>query len=137
MNTRLLSLLGLVAALGGCATPFRAPGDVAHIALARVDSSAVLVDKIWLERDGGDLFVRGYVLRKLTATTTRATHLDAILFDASGRVLRTITVEFQPREIPTGARRVRSAAYRVPLDPLPTGTARIEIHAHDGLHVGG
>lgn len=60
-----LALLGL----GGCATAFRAPSEVAHIKLERVDSTMVAIDKIWLERKDGELAVKGYVQRQLGATT--------------------------------------------------------------------
>lgn len=59
--------------LAGCATPFRAPADVAHIVLERGDSSVVIVEKIWLERKQGPLVVKGYVLKRLNVTDTTQT----------------------------------------------------------------
>ncbi len=135
MKTSILLLLGAAGTLlAGCATPFRAPPDVAHLKLERVDSPVVRVEKIWLERKQGPLVVAGYVLKRLEATDTTQTHLDVTLYDATGRVLRSTVEHFEPRQIPRRYRRPDDAAYRVPLDPLPEGTVRIEVRAHEGTH---
>jgi len=131
---RLLPLACGLALLTGCATPFRAPADVAHLKLTRLDSPSVLIDKIWLERDAGALVVRGYVHRKLDATTTADTHLDVTLFDRDGKVLRVQTAAFTPGVISLHNRPPAAASYRVPLDPLPGTAAQVEVRAHDGAH---
>ncbi len=133
--TALVALAGVLA-LTGCVTPFRAPPDVAHIELRVADSSVVSVPKIWLERKkgGAPLVVRGYVNKSLDATDTTSTHLDVILYDGAGRVLRQTVEQFEPKQIPRRPRMPDSASYRVVLDPLPAGTARIEVRAHEGLH---
>ncbi len=120
--------------LAGCATPFRAPPDVAHIQLARVHSPVVEVEKIWLERKSGPLVVKGYVIKKLKAEDTTQTHLDVTLYGAAGEVLRTTVEHFEPRQILPRYRRHSDALYRVALDPLPAGTVRIEVRAHEGNH---
>lgn len=127
-------LLSVALALAGCATPFRAPPDVANVILERVDSPLVRVEKIWLERKNGPLVVTGYVIKRLETKDTTGTHLDVTLFDSSGRVLRTTVEHFEPRQIPRRHRMPDSATYRVVLDPLPDGTARIEVRAHEGAH---
>jgi hypothetical protein len=121
-------------ALAGCATPFRAPPDVAHIRLERADSPVVVVEKIWLERKEGPLVLKGYVLKRLEAEDTTRTHLDVTLYDAAGAVLRRTVEHFEPRQIPDRNRRPDDATYRVVLDPLPSGTVRIEVRAHEGKH---
>ena len=133
---KLLSpLFGIVLLLlAGCATPFRAPADVAHIILERGDSPVVRVDKIWLDREGGTLFVRGYVMKRLEADDTSRTHLDVTLYDATGRVLRSTVEHFEPRQIPRQIRRSALASYDVALDPLPEGVAKISVMAHEGPH---
>lgn len=128
----MLPLMAL--ALAGCATPFRAPLDVANIKLARFDSPLVSVEKIWLERKHGPLVVTGYVIKELSTEDTTGTHLDVTLFDAGGQVLRSTVEHFEPRQIPRRYRRPDYATYRVPLDPLPAGTDRIEVRAHEGAH---
>lgn len=120
--------------LAGCVTPFRAPPDVAQIKLERVDSPVVIVEKVWLERKGGPLALKGYVLKRLHADDTMQTHLDVTLFDASGRVLRTSVERFTPQRIVKRFRRQSYASYNVNLDPLPADTARIEVRAHEGAH---
>ncbi len=131
-----LLVLTSVLALTGCVTPFRAPPDVAHIELRVADSSVVTVPKIWLERKkgGGPLVIRGYVGKRIDATDTTGTHLDVILYDGAGLVLRQTVEQFEPRQIPRRRRMPDSASYRVVLDPLPAGTARIEVRAHEGPH---
>jgi len=133
--TAMLALAGVLA-LVGCVTPFRAPPDVSHIELRVADSSVVSVSKIWLERKkGGEpLVVRGYVNKSLEATDTTGTHLDVFLYDGAGRVLRQTVEQFEPRQIPRRRRMPDSASYRVGLEPLPAGTVRIEVRAHDGPH---
>lgn len=126
-------LLG-VAGLSGCATPFRAPPDVAHIKLERADSPVVVVEKIWLERKKGPLVVKGYIVKRLEAEDTTQTHLDVTLYDAAGAVLRSTVEHFEPRQITRRYRRPDYASYSVPLDPLPSGTVRVEVRAHEGNH---
>jgi hypothetical protein len=123
-----------VVGLVGCATPFRAPPDVAYIKLDRVDSPLVRVEKIWLERKKGPLVVTGYVIKRLDTEDTTGTHLDLTLYDAAGQVLRRTVERFEPQQIHRQWRRPAYATYRVTLDPLPTGTARIEVRAHEGAH---
>lgn len=120
--------------LAGCATPFRAPADVAHIVLERGDSPTVQVDKIWLERKKGPLVVKGYVLKHLEATDTTQTHLDVTLYDDTGRVLRSTVEHFEPRQIRRQHRGLSAASYSVTLDPLPAGTTRIAVRPHEGEH---
>jgi len=133
MNTKTMLLL-VALALAGCATPFRAPPDVAHIKLERTDSPVVVVEKIWLEREKGPLVVRGYIVKRLEAEDTTQTHLDVTLYDSAGAVLRRTVENFEPRQIPRRYRRHSDAAYRVVLDPLPAGTVLIEVRAHEGNH---
>ncbi len=134
MKTNLWLIILAAAALAGCATPFRAPPDVAHIKLDRVDSPVVVVEKIWLERKSGPLLLKGYVIKHLEATDTTHTHLDVTLFDAEGRVLRHTVEQFIPRQIERHLRRPSYASYSFALDPLPPATARIEVRAHEGSH---
>lgn len=124
------AILGLAA----CATPFRPPPDVAHIKLDRVDSPVVIVEKIWLERKAGPLVVTGLVTKRLEARDTTQTHMDVTLYNVAGQVLRSSVEHFEPRQIARQWKRPSDATYRVPLDPLPPGTVRIEVRAHEGVH---
>jgi hypothetical protein len=133
MKTKKILLL-VALALAGCATPFRAPSDVAHIKLDRADSPVVIIEKIWLERKEGSLALTGYVIRRLDARDTTQTHLDVSLYAADGRLLRSTVEHFQPRQITTRSRRHNDSSYRIRLDPLPAGTTRILVQAHEGNH---
>jgi len=135
MKTILILLLGATGVLfAGCVTPFRAPPDVAHVKLDHVDSPLVIVEKIWLERKNGPLVVKGFVLKRLETEDTTQTHLDVTLYDSAGQVLRSTVEYFEPRQISRRFRRHTDASYRIVLDPLPVGTARIEVRAHEGTH---
>lgn len=135
MKTPLIFLLGVIGVIfAGCATPFRAPSDVAHIQLDRVDSPVVIVEKIWLERKKGPLVVTGYTLKRLSANDTTQTHLDVTLYDATGNALRRTVEYFEPRQIIRRFSRPGFGTYRVTLDPLPPGIVRIEVRAHEGAH---
>ncbi|HRE05709.1 MAG TPA: hypothetical protein PKX00_08875 [Opitutaceae bacterium] len=135
-NAKLVMIAGLTVLFAGCAIPFRAPSDVAAIQLERVDSPTVIVEKIWLERKSGQLVVKGYVLKRLNAGDTDDTHLDVTLYDAQGQELRSTVDHFEPRHLMRRFRRPPYGSYRVPLDPLPVGTLRIQVRAHEGTHVG-
>ena len=135
-----VSLVGIVVAtlLGGCAfapwraTPFRPPSDVAHLQLERRDSEQVVVDKIWLERKKDGLFVRGYVMAQLGVTDTTGSYLLVSLRDSQGAELRSMSVDFHPRQIPRQRRPSSGVAgYRAALDPLPAKTAIILVTARD------
>lgn len=135
MKTKLLLLSGVILVfLTGCATPFRAPADVAYLTLDRTDSPVVQIEKIWLERVDGRLVVKGFVIKRLGTTDTSRTHLDVTLFDATDRVLRSTVEHFEPRQINERFRRHSDASYQVVLDPLPPGATRIEVRAHEGAH---
>lgn len=135
MKPTLPILLFAVAGLAGCATPFRAPTDVAHIQLVRGDSPVVHVEKIWLERkQNTPLVLKGFVVKNLGVEDTTGTHLDVSLQDAAGRLLRTSVEYFEPRQIPRRHPMPDWAEYRVVLDPLPPGTVKISVQAHERPH---
>jgi hypothetical protein len=121
-------------ALSGCLTPFRSPPDVRYIRLSALPSANVLVEKVWLERRAGEpLVVTGYVMRRLEAEDTSRTHLEIVMLDSGGKVLRTDRAVFEPRQIPRRTRLpAATAQYRHALDPLPTGTAEVLVKAVDG-----
>lgn len=123
--------------LSACATPFRAPADVAHLRLTRVDSPLVVVDKIWLERKLGPLVVTGYVIKRLEAEDTSSTHLDITLYDANDRELFSTMAYFEPRQLIGRHKTMPLGVYRVVLEPLPGNTSRIEVRAHEGAHPSG
>ncbi|MDP1579430.1 MAG: hypothetical protein Q8M02_04075 [Candidatus Didemnitutus sp.] len=127
LSVAVATTLGLV----GCATPFRAPPEVAQIKLERVDSPRVVVTQIWLEREAGLLFVKGNLVKRLEADDTTPTYLAVTRYDSAGAVLRRTVEHFEPRQLVRRAKRPGIGTYRVPLDPLPVGTARIEVRAHE------
>lgn len=134
MKIRIPLLVLLASGVAGCAGPSRPPPDVAHIALEAIDSPVVRVTTLWLERKAGPLTIAGYVVRKIDTRDTTGTHLDVMLFASDGRILRQSVEHFEPRQIPRRPRMPDSVTFRFALDPLPTGTALIEVRAHEGTH---
>jgi hypothetical protein len=132
-HTALFTVLASFA-LTGCVTPFRAPADAAHIALERVDSPVVIVEKIWLERKHGPLAVTGYVIKRLDADDTTKTHLDVTLFDSKGGVLRSTVEHFEPQDIRRRYGRHTDGRYHVEILTPPGEVSRIEVRAHEGEH---
>ncbi len=121
-------------ALAGCATPYRPPADVAHLELRHTDSPSVHVEKLWLDRQDGALALHGFVVGLRAAPVAQAAHLDVRIFDAAGTLLREALVPVAPEPAPADPRLHRDTRYRVGLDPLPVGAARIEVRAHDEPH---
>lgn len=130
--SRLGACLGLVV-LAGCASLQRPPPEFAHIQIDVAHSPVVSVSRATLVREHG-LVLKGYVLRQHDATDTTRTHLDVTLLDAQGRVLRETIERFAPAQIPKRVRMPDSASFSVVLDPLPAGTNRIVVRAHEGPH---
>ena len=130
-NLSLSLLLIACLLLTGCATPFRAPIDLVHVKLETEDSPVVIVDKIWLERKGGLLLLKGSVTKRLQAEDTTQTHLEVTLYDEAGHVLRSSIEHFEPHQIAQRPRRLATAAYQVSLDPFPPATVRIRVRAHE------
>lgn len=131
---RSLLLLGAIG-LTGCTAPSRVPSDLAPLSLDRIDSPVVIVDKVRLGRIGGQLVLTGFVVKRREAEDTTRTHLDVTLYDSGGQALRSSLENFEPRQIPHRYRPLVPASYRVVLNPFPDATVRIEIRAHEGIHL--
>lgn len=130
----ILCVAGASALLSACATTPRTPTDLAHIQLVGENSAAITVGEPLLERSEGRLLLKGYVVRRLDATTTAETHLDVELTDSAGAVLRASVEHFEPRNLPRRHKRRSFGHYQVPMDSLPANTMRIVVRAHDGAH---
>lgn len=130
-----LLLLPCAAALSGCVMFMSTPPDLAYIKREHVNSSKVKVRDFSLLHYKGETLLVGKVGRLFFEADTRKTHLDVTLFAVDGSVLRSLTTEFNPRQIYAGHRMPGSSSYQVVLDPLPPGLARVEVRAHDGEHV--
>ncbi len=129
MKTPFILLCAIGTILTGCTAPFRASRT--HIKLETVDSPVVIMDQISLDRRTGVPTLIGAVAKRTEIQDTTRTHLDVILYDAAGLVLRSTMEHFEPRQIPSRYSWPNYATYRVSLDPLPEGTARIEVRARE------
>jgi hypothetical protein len=127
-------LLGVIgASLAGCTSPFQPSQD--HIKVEVFDSPVVIMEHISLDRKGGVSILTGSVVKRTNIKDTTQTHLDVTCYDAAGQVLLLRTMEhFEPRQIPAKSSWPNYATYRVSLSPIPAGTARIEVRAHEGAH---
>jgi hypothetical protein len=127
----LLSAIGTI--LTGCTSPFQRSQD--HIKVEVFDSPVVIMEHISLDRRDGVSILTGSVVKRTDIKDTAQTHLDVTCYDAAGQVLLLRTMEhFEPRQIPAKSSRPNYATYRVILNSIPAGTARIEVRAHEGAH---
>lgn len=140
MNKSHFHLLAIffVACFAGCATPFQAPSEAAHIKLERTDSDLLWVYKIWLERGKNQegLYLTGYVQKRLLGTSsTKGSHLDVLIKNKQGIIIQTEVTGFTPAELRRRPRPPHQVGvYRIRLDPLPDEAACIEVRAHDHPH---
>ncbi len=125
-----------VVVLVGCDTFHQIPPGVARIKLDRVDSPHVFIEGAVFERDQGQLVLSGSVMRRVGVEDTTQTRLKVALFDESGKVLREIPAEFEPHDIPRGPKMSGWSEYRIPIDPLPPETVRVEIRAYESVSGG-
>jgi hypothetical protein len=125
--------------LGGCATFSSLPLEARAISRAAVSSPRVYVDKPRLKISAGVYSIEGFVQRNLTRQSTTGSYLVVTLFDVAGDKLKEERLNITPRELPFRiGRAARSGSYSLILGALPSGTARIEVRAHDtGPAVGG
>lgn len=131
---RALLLLPVMALLSGCVSLMRTPPDLIHIAREHTDSSKVKVRDFELVRYERQLLLVGKVGRQFFDADTTKTHLDVTLYATDGSVLRLVTSGFRPRQVSSGHHLPGSSSYQVVLDPLPPGTARVQVRAHEGEH---
>jgi hypothetical protein len=74
----------------------------------------------------------GFVTKVYGSGTTEGTHLDVVFLDASARILQRKPAIFHPGRLTRGRHAPnRQATYSVQIDALPSGTASIEVRAHD------
>jgi hypothetical protein len=135
----LFAFFGLLVAFStGCMyapwklTPFRPPTELAHLRVEARDSTTLIVDKIWLEQYDGRYFVKGYVVSQLGVKDTTRSHVVISIRDASGAELRSISADFEPRQIPERSRLPHAVGtYRAQIGPLPPSAAIIVVSAND------
>lgn len=112
----------------------RTPPDLSYIVREHANSDKVKVRDFEVVRYEGQLLLAGKVGRQFFDADTSKTHLDVTLHAPDGSVLRALTSDFNPRQVSRGHRMPGSSSYRVVLDPLPPGLARVVVRAHDGEH---
>ena len=119
------------ASLGGCASVSFSP-QAATVRLEPVPSAAVAIYQPKLIAKDGQTVLDGWVYRQFGAQTTTQSHLDVVFFDAGGGVLRLESTHFAPRDLRRGSHKMAHRGhYMVPLSHMPSGTASIQVRAHD------
>jgi hypothetical protein len=108
------------------------PPEAQGIVLTPVSSASVAVRPPLLRTREGRLELVGFVTKVYGSGTTEGTHLDLVFLDASARILQSKSTQFYPARLTRGRHAPnRQATYSVQIDALPSGTARIEVRAHD------
>jgi len=124
--------------LAGCTTTPSPdlPVEARGITLVAVSSWSVRVRPPFLRVREGHIEVAGSVAKVFGPGTTEHSHLDVSCFGDESRPLRTTEVEFFPRNLSGATSRspAQSGSYSLALEPVPAGTVRIEVRAHDGEH---
>ena len=120
--------------LSGCLnfTPPASAAEAHGLTLAAKSSAHVQVNGPRLQMNQGNLELAGSIAKKPWASTTAFSHLDILFCDASGRIVQTKPIRFMPRSVGLSRFGSRLGYYALALEPLPKGTARIEVDAHDG-----
>jgi|GEM_PF-931146 len=133
-----MNRLGMVVAIGsaflsGCLnlTP---PASTAE-ARGLTPSASVQVNGPRLQMNKGKLEFAGIVAKKPGASITAFSHLDILFCDALGRVVQTTPFEFVSGSVGLSRHSGRLGYYSLTLEPLPGGTAPIEVVAHDAAWV--
>lgn len=135
MNFLQMALLVSVAALGGCAA-VPLPEEAAKVTLVGVSSPNVEIHRPRLIWKGGRLNLETYALRQWAAETTAHTHIDITCLDAAGRTMSIARADLPPRSLPRTIRWPAPHAHVLQPIRLPSGTAGVEVKAHDGPHHG-
>mgnify|MGYP001547671808 CR=1 FL=1 len=119
--------------LSGCLnlTP-PATAEQAHgVALAAESSARVQVNGPRFQMNDGELELAGTISKKPGASTAAFSHLDILFCNGSGAVIATKPISFFPRMVGESRFSSQLGYYSLKLDPLPDGTARIAVRAHD------
>lgn len=107
------------------------PAQARGLILEARSSACVLVPSPRLQMDQGHLELAGSIAKRPGASTTAFSHLDILFYDVSGRIMQTKPIGFIPRSVGLSRFGSRWGYYRLKLEPLPEGAARIEVRAHD------
>jgi hypothetical protein len=98
-------------------------------------STAIDLGRPVIEPVEGGVRVTGYLHKQVAAATTANSHVDVQFVDTSGAVLLEKPTAFVPGDLRGGSMRSRpSARYEVIVAPMPAGTARVRVVAHDQQH---
>ncbi|HVT71944.1 MAG TPA: hypothetical protein VHD61_02330 [Lacunisphaera sp.] len=130
-----LSLLSALAALLLCGcislTPPASAAESHGVALGAKSSAKIHVYEPRLQMNNGRLELAGSVAKAPGASSTAFSHLDVFFRDAAGRTLQEKPISFAPQSVGHSRFFSRLGYYSLRLEPLPEGTARIEVQAHD------
>ena len=135
MKTPLILLLGATSVIfAGCLnlTPPASPAQSRGLTLDAKSSANVQVNPPRLQMNHGMLELSGSITKRPGASSTAFSHLDILFCRSAGNVLETKLVQYIPKSVGHSRFSARNAYYSVNLGILPEGTARIEVHAHDG-----
>jgi hypothetical protein len=126
----LLFVLALPAQ-AGLFTQFQRPPEFAHLRLERARSNHLVVDKIWLTREQGQMVVRGYVTKRLHAPAKISTVLRVQCLDDSGAVLAETEATYNPAALRHRFRRPASTRYHAHIELIPAGTTSLRLLPDD------
>lgn len=134
MKTICTILAICAAGLAGCSS-VPLPPSVASIVVTTKPSAKISPSKPSLLVVKGELALAGSVKREFGAKSTKGAHLEVIFYDAENHPLYQENTQFYPQDLRPQFRGVQPVGYyRLRIPTLPSGTARIEVRAHDEAH---
>lgn len=119
--------------LSGCLnlTPPATPAQAHGLMLEAKSSVQVQVNGPRLQMNHGELELAGSISKQSGASTTAFSHLDILFYDSAEAIVLTKPISFAPRTVGGSRHSARTGYYSLKLEPLPKGTVRIAVRAHD------
>ena len=107
----------------GCANPAVFRAEHIKIETDYRDGAHMKVSKTWLEEDGGQLVLAGYVKRTPPWVDTTQSSLQILIFNRRGEQISELKTVQSPAQIPLARHGSRYSSFRV---PLPLDRAEIQ-----------
>ena len=120
--------------LAGCInlTPPATAAQARGLTVNSQSSPQVFVAGPRLQMNHGALELAGSIDKQPGASSTAFSHLDVFFCGNSGEILRVKPVRFTPQSVGHSRLGSRRGYYALKLEPLPEGTTKVEVRAHDG-----
>ena len=131
-QSRLLTIVGLVAVLGGCKTNPITDSDMVadkSLTVAAQDNKQVALSTPTVIRHGNTVTVSGIVSRKTADNSEITGHIDVMIVDRNGETIVILPAVLNPHKIPTTGK--RQSKYEVKLGVVPPEGSSVSVAFND------